>query len=137
MRVTDADAPLPARASRRDLVAFISIDAAVGVIAGTFALIGQASPRVVELSTPGGIALSIVAGLVMGAVVGRNWSSAIVCGAMGGFTNAAVGIATAMAVRDVDPLVLAAGSAGGVALGALAGALAFAVKQRVSRPPHS
>lgn len=121
---------------RRSLHArrFGVVTLAVAMVALTFALLGQLSDALVTASTPGGVALSGLAGVVVGMWAAKDFRGAMVGGAGVGFTNAFVGIGTAMIVRDATVTVLVAGSLGGALLGAITGALAHLLMLVIRRP---
>lgn len=95
----------------------------VAVVAATFALAGQLSAALVEASTPGGVALSGIAGVALGLWAAKDFRGALLGGGAVGFVNAFVGIGTAMIVRDATLAVLVGGCLGGGVLGAITGGL--------------
>lgn len=95
----------------------------IAFVAATFALLADTSEALVSASTPIGVAFSGLAGVVGGAMGARTFTGGALAGAAAGFTNALVGILTAMFLRDVGWGVLFGGCFGGALLGAVTGVL--------------
>jgi hypothetical protein len=83
---------------------------------------GHFVPVIRENFMFGGLALSLLAGLIYALRRGGSWAGALGAGALAGGACALIGIAVSCALGDVPPAVMLFGTIGSAVTGAIGGA---------------
>jgi hypothetical protein len=71
----------------------------------------------------GGLALSLVAGLIYALQAKGSWNGALIGGAIAGGVCALIGIAASVALKDTAPMILAVGTLSSAVTGLVGGAV--------------
>ena len=71
----------------------------------------------------GGMAISLVAGLVYAKLAADGWGPSLMGGALVGGACAVIGIGLSLALKDVPPMILAVGTLSSAVTGAIGGAI--------------
>ena len=71
----------------------------------------------------GGLALSLVAGLIYARMAAGDWPMSLVGGAIAGGVCALIGIAASVLLKDTPPMILVVGTLSSVATGVIGGAV--------------
>ena len=91
---------------------------------------GHVVPPLRDWWGPGGMLISLVVGAFAAPAAAGNWRKALANGALAGGIGAFVGIAIALVLHDVPPMLLALGTASSVVAGAIGAAIVNAVRRR-------
>ncbi|THD34485.1 MAG: hypothetical protein E7773_14950 [Sphingomonas sp.] len=103
----------------------ILIATTVGVVLQVvMVVIGHNVPAAKSMFGPGGMTISLVAGVCFAWLAGANtWSGALLGGAVAGGVCALIGIGVSYLLGDVPATLIALGSLGSAAAGAAGGAV--------------
>ena len=71
----------------------------------------------------GGLALSLIAGVIYAKLAGGTWPLSLAGGAIAGGVCALIGIAASVALKDTPPMILVVGTLSSVVTGLIGGAL--------------
>lgn len=95
---------------------------------------GHYDPTIAALFAVGGMGFSLLAGLIYGLLARRGPKSGAIGGAIAGGACGLIGIAVSLTLGDVEPVLLALGTASSAVTGAVGGALgALLVRRPASR----
>ena len=72
---------------------------------------------------PGGLAISLAAGVIYAWLAGGGWASELTGGAIAGGACALIGIAASVLLKDTPPMVLAMGTISSAVTGLIGGAI--------------